>query len=136
MNSARWRFTFTGFNCEESSMLRKHLIGGVLIALVTVMGCAGDGDKKPASGNDPSNPAAPEGPAVRRSDALPGDSGGMRSAAGMEHEGHLGGTPTSRPAGELIYVCPMHSEVMQATAGKCPKCGMALVRKPAAGMRQ
>ena len=117
-------------------MLRKHFMGGVLIALVAVVGCAGDGDKKAASRNDPSNPAAPEGPAVRRSDAIPGESGGMHSAAGMEHEGQLGGTPATRPAGELMYVCPMHPEVKQATPGKCPKCGMALVQKPVAGMRQ
>ena len=25
------------------------------------------------------------------------------------------------------YVCPMHSEVHMAQAGKCPRCGMALV---------
>jgi hypothetical protein len=25
------------------------------------------------------------------------------------------------------YLCPMHSEVRQATAGKCPKCGMDLL---------
>lgn len=27
----------------------------------------------------------------------------------------------------LEFVCPMHPEVRQATAGKCPKCGMNLV---------
>lgn len=25
------------------------------------------------------------------------------------------------------YLCPMHSDVRQATPGKCPKCGMALL---------
>ena len=25
------------------------------------------------------------------------------------------------------YVCPMHSDVRQAVAGKCPKCGMNLM---------
>jgi hypothetical protein len=28
-----------------------------------------------------------------------------------------------------LYVCPMHPEVTSATPGKCPKCGMTLVRK-------
>jgi len=32
-------------------------------------------------------------------------------------------TPTTQ------YTCPMHSEVMQAGPGKCPKCGMDLVAK-------
>ncbi len=26
-----------------------------------------------------------------------------------------------------IYVCPMHSDVRQSVAGKCPKCGMNLL---------
>lgn len=27
------------------------------------------------------------------------------------------------------YTCPMHPEVVQDAAGKCPKCGMKLVEK-------
>lgn len=30
-----------------------------------------------------------------------------------------------------IYVCPMHSKVTSAKPGKCPECGMALVKKVA-----
>jgi len=26
-----------------------------------------------------------------------------------------------------FYLCPMHPDVRQATPGKCPKCGMALL---------
>ena len=29
--------------------------------------------------------------------------------------------------GATLYVCPMHSDVRQGGAGKCPHCGMALV---------
>ena len=29
----------------------------------------------------------------------------------------------------MNYLCPMHSEVRQPGAGKCPKCGMALVQE-------
>ena len=29
--------------------------------------------------------------------------------------------------GEQTYICPMHSDVRQPDAGKCPKCGMALM---------
>jgi Heavy metal binding domain len=32
----------------------------------------------------------------------------------------------SASAGQL-YLCPMHSDVRQADAGRCPRCGMALV---------
>jgi len=35
------------------------------------------------------------------------------------------------PAG--VYYCPMHPEVQQPQAGKCPKCGMDLVLKEGAG---
>ena len=28
-----------------------------------------------------------------------------------------------------VYLCPMHSEVRQANPGKCPKCGMDLLRE-------
>lgn len=41
------------------------------------------------------------------------------SDGGLEME-HLGREPK-------VYFCPMHSAVRQPTAGKCPKCGMALL---------
>ena len=28
---------------------------------------------------------------------------------------------------EAVYTCPMHSEIREAKAGRCPKCGMDLV---------
>ncbi len=30
-------------------------------------------------------------------------------------------------AGGQVYFCPMHSDVLQPTSGKCPKCGMDLL---------
>jgi ssDNA-binding Zn-finger/Zn-ribbon topoisomerase 1 len=30
---------------------------------------------------------------------------------------------------KAVYTCPMHSEIVQDKAGKCPKCGMNLVVK-------
>jgi hypothetical protein len=29
-----------------------------------------------------------------------------------------------------VYTCPMHPEVTASKPGKCPKCGMDLVKKP------
>jgi len=29
--------------------------------------------------------------------------------------------------GGPVYICPMHKDVRQASPGKCPKCGMALL---------
>lgn len=37
--------------------------------------------------------------------------------------------PGSPATGETaVYTCPMHSEVVSARPGKCPKCGMTLER--------
>lgn len=33
-------------------------------------------------------------------------------------------------ASAAMYTCPMHPDVQQAGPGTCPKCGMALERKP------
>ena len=44
-------------------------------------------------------------------------------------------TPQSKsePSGSkhaMQYYCPMHPKIVQASPGKCPKCGMNLVEKP------
>jgi hypothetical protein len=32
-------------------------------------------------------------------------------------------------AAKAVYTCPMHPEVISDKPGKCPKCGMDLVKK-------
>ncbi len=45
-----------------------------------------------------------------------------------QHEGHT--MPAmQQPVKKEIYTCPMHPEVQSDKPGKCPKCGMALVKK-------
>ncbi len=53
---------------------------------------------------------------------------GSITLAMAQHEHH---TPTqnSKQTSKVLYTCPMHPEVQQAGPGKCPKCGMALVKK-------
>ena len=46
------------------------------------------------------------------------------NAAQKEHSAH------SKPA-RFHYVCPMHEDVTSKKPGRCPKCKMKLVRKPA-----
>lgn len=64
----------------------------------------------------------------------------MRGAGGHEGHGmHGGGTYVHADAGRettareepstQAYVCPMHPEVTSTAPGKCPKCGMDLVKR-------
>jgi P-type Cu+ transporter len=43
--------------------------------------------------------------------------------------------PAWKPAAKTIYTCPMHPEIEQDHPGDCPKCGMALNRRPLAALR-
>jgi hypothetical protein len=40
-------------------------------------------------------------------------------------------TKKVKPA-KVQYTCPMHPEILSNKPGKCPKCGMTLVKKEAA----
>jgi Cu+-exporting ATPase len=54
--------------------------------------------------------------------------------AGPAAEQEAGGLPNSGQAdAETVYTCPMHPEVVQPGPGACPKCGMALEPRTAAG---
>ena len=51
------------------------------------------------------------------------------------HHGHDHGSSTKVDAspepGTLVFSCPHHPEVQSDKPGKCPKCGMDLIGKPA-----
>ena len=38
-------------------------------------------------------------------------------------------TKKVKPASKVQYTCTMHPEVISDKPGKCPKCGMTLVKK-------
>jgi heavy metal-binding protein len=113
-----------------------------------VVGCA---DTQPMTlGTDhPGNAAAPEAPSPEPSRTLavtepvlapsqaataPGghdhhhdDVGGMNMSAAPDTVSTAARTqPTTQQA---TYTCPMHPKVVSDNPGKCPKCGMTLVKK-------
>lgn len=55
---------------------------------------------------------------------------GCFAIAMAQHEQHV--TPSqqnNKQATKVIYTCVMHPEIQMAKPGKCPKCGMELVKK-------
>ena len=73
-------------------------------------------------GEDRENAATPA-PALRDTPAQ-----GTITPPAMDHSQHGGQNPPP-PAVATIYTCPMHPEVTSDKPGKCPKCGMTLVKK-------
>src|SRR5499433_1734144 len=70
---------------------------------------------------------------VRRGNALSDDLGpGFGRGVGMttqeKNVSNAIGAPVPAQTG-VIYTCPMHPEVKSDKGGKCPKCGMTLVKK-------
>ena len=51
----------------------------------------------------------------------------MKAMPGMNHAMPSSEHPTTAASG--MFVCPMHAEVTSYEPGKCPKCGMALVKR-------
>jgi hypothetical protein len=100
-------------------MLPPRLAALVTLAASLTIGCA-DGTLPPVTSlADPSNPAAPEAP-LPPPPAVFGASSSSSPAV----------APTP-PPGSVVYVCPMHSQIVRDAPGVCPICGMTLVPRPA-----
>jgi hypothetical protein len=52
----------------------------------------------------------------------------------MSHKQHHNTTMTAKQVQQ--YTCPMHSEVIANKPGKCPKCGMTLVKVEAKKVKE
>ncbi len=51
-------------------------------------------------------------------------------ASAVDHSQHGSAGGSQQPASTAaLYTCPMHPEVTSGQPGRCPKCGMALVKK-------
>ncbi|MBI5473561.1 MAG: hypothetical protein HY961_14575 [Ignavibacteriae bacterium] len=52
-------------------------------------------------------------------------------AIAQDHQHHDAQTKKMQQESKEVYTCPMHPEVVSDKPGKCPKCGMKLVKKTA-----
>ncbi len=58
------------------------------------------------------------------------DAGREAEAQEMSHDHHGHGmAEAAEEEATEVYVCPMHPEVTSKAPGKCPKCGMELVKR-------
>src|SRR5262245_2935456 len=108
----------------------------VILAGALLSGCAASYSEPVLSTDHPANPSAIESPEPARSETLdlaaadpivpvqPAPAKGM----GQVESGQMHHAPAaSEPAGNALYVCPMHPEVTSDQPDqRCPKCGMKL----------
>lgn len=99
-------------------MLPPRLAALAALVASLAIACA-DGTLPPVTSlADPSNPAAAEAP-LPPPPAMFGASSSSPVAA------------KAPPPGSVVYVCPMHSQIVRDAPGVCPICGMTLVPRPA-----
>lgn len=95
--------------------------GGWRLALAGALWCAGCAaghvPRAELYGGNPADPSAPEERFVAPPDSL---TAGPPVAAAM---------PAAPADPAAPYTCPMHPEIGAAGPGRCPKCGMTLIRR-------
>ena len=99
---------------------------GIVLLLVTA-GCVGPVEIAPLPYAHPANPGAPTGALSDVGSMLgpPAEAEGEPTGgAGMNHAGKMMGAPARGGS----YQCPMHAQVRADGPGRCPICGMRLVK--------
>ena len=115
----------------------RYLLFSLPISLF-LMGCAAHTPQTSLSADHPANPLAAPGPVAsppltlrQEPQDMPRTSSPVPAMDESVHSGHAMSQPdhgTERSM-DAVYSCPMHPEVLQNKPGKCPKCGMRLVKK-------
>ncbi len=124
-------------------MLRGTLC--VLFGSLILLGCAGAIRLQPLPADHPANHEAPEAPMQAAPRTLREGPEGSSVGSGasprehpMDHEHMTGSEGQTTPSAaapespeEAVYSCPMHPDVKASAPGRCPECGMALIREGA-----
>ncbi len=118
-----------------------------LFSVAMLTGCAVEPVARPSGSNDPANADAPAAvsPAYRprllatnktflSSEA--GKGAGEMNMSGMEHMDHTSNvskpeSSAQQEAKKSYYTCVMHPQIHRDKPGRCPICGMTLVKKGA-----
>lgn len=109
------------------------LVGGLFVA-----SCASVPAPATKAPDSPASATAEEGPIRRLApfDAAEAPDPLATDAAmpGMDHSKMDHSAPEAKPTGadpaSETYTCVMHPQIAEPKAGKCPICGMPLVKKP------
>ena len=108
----------------------KHTtLPGLFVSLLLV-GCAGTTVPR-ISPDHPASPSTQEVPLPPQSPTL----GGEPVRSDREDEKDHTEEPAEQPE-NMVYVCPMHLDVMLGVPGECPMCFMALIPEPREGERE
>src|SRR3990167_4180807 len=105
-------------------MTMKARILTTILCVTMSTGCASQTLQLPISTNDPANPNAPESAFSPRTNWLQAE---VPVTAEQPPTEQISPTHPPTTAPPTSYVCPMHSEVVQSSLGRCPECGMRLV---------
>jgi hypothetical protein len=91
--------------------MRTELLASIaLLLLLASLSCSSAPPLPPLDQHSPANPQAAEAPLPQAS----------RAFGKLDDDAPLSGA----------YVCPMHDEVTSDAPGNCPRCRMALVKRP------